>query len=319
MSAKNPDEGQLPPDFDPAVYLELNGDVAKAKVDPVRHYLEYGIKEGRTYKREAQAALAAATSGVQDRFCETVPSAQNVIDIFDGEWSTAMPATSGLVSRPGYAALFDDHRIKFAQEILGPFGGRRVLELGPLEGAHSYMLHGYGANVTAVEANTKSYLRCLCLKEVFGLNRVRFLLGDFLKYLESDGPAFDAIIACGVLYHMPDPVRLLRAISRRTDRILLWTHYFDENLISKRTDQHLFSEDENTRRMLSPYTGIRKSYPQEALNWSGFTGGKEAHAVWLHRESIFRFFVDHGYEITNGGDEPDHPNGPCLTLCAKRA
>lgn len=85
----------LPADFEPALYLDLNPDVAKANADPVKHYLAHGIEEGRKYKREPQAVLSIATSGVPGRFCANVPSAQNVIVIFDGERSCAMPATSG--------------------------------------------------------------------------------------------------------------------------------------------------------------------------------------------------------------------------------
>jgi len=38
---------ELPIDFDPVRYLEFNRDVAEAGVDPVRHYLEHGHREGR--------------------------------------------------------------------------------------------------------------------------------------------------------------------------------------------------------------------------------------------------------------------------------
>lgn len=40
---------ELPKDFDPAIYLVLNRDVAKAGADPVEHYLHYGKKQGRLY------------------------------------------------------------------------------------------------------------------------------------------------------------------------------------------------------------------------------------------------------------------------------
>src|SRR5271166_6300317 len=38
---------ELPVDFDPVRYLELHRDVAEAGVDPVRHYLDHGRREGR--------------------------------------------------------------------------------------------------------------------------------------------------------------------------------------------------------------------------------------------------------------------------------
>ena len=38
---------ELPADFDPVRYLELNQDVAAAGADPARHYLDFGYREGR--------------------------------------------------------------------------------------------------------------------------------------------------------------------------------------------------------------------------------------------------------------------------------
>ncbi len=38
---------KLPPDFDGKAYLRANPDVAKAKVDPAQHYLQFGYREGR--------------------------------------------------------------------------------------------------------------------------------------------------------------------------------------------------------------------------------------------------------------------------------
>lgn len=37
----------LPADFDAKAYLKANPDVAKAKVDPVQHYIKHGYREGR--------------------------------------------------------------------------------------------------------------------------------------------------------------------------------------------------------------------------------------------------------------------------------
>ncbi|MGF6539291.1 phytanoyl-CoA dioxygenase family protein [Paraburkholderia youngii] len=41
---------KLPADFDPAVYLQLNPDVAAANADPAAHFLEYGCREGRRWR-----------------------------------------------------------------------------------------------------------------------------------------------------------------------------------------------------------------------------------------------------------------------------
>ena len=42
---------KIPHDFDPVAYLELNLDVKNAGIDSVKHYIEHGFKEGRSYKK----------------------------------------------------------------------------------------------------------------------------------------------------------------------------------------------------------------------------------------------------------------------------
>ena len=44
---REPERNMKPLLFDPVWYLEQNADVAKARLDPVQHYLKYGAREGR--------------------------------------------------------------------------------------------------------------------------------------------------------------------------------------------------------------------------------------------------------------------------------
>ncbi|MHB8594153.1 MAG: class I SAM-dependent methyltransferase, partial [Acidimicrobiales bacterium] len=116
----------------------------------------------------------------------------------------------------------------------------RVLELGPLEGGHSYMLDCLGASgVTAIEANQRAYLRCLIAKELLGIPSARFLCGDFMAYLQDAvrrGASWDLCVAVGVLYHQKDPVSLLELATQVSDRLLLWTHYYDAEVIGRRPE-----------------------------------------------------------------------------------
>ena len=43
-------KSNLPKDFDPVLYLELNDDVRTAGIDPTKHYEDFGVHEGRPYK-----------------------------------------------------------------------------------------------------------------------------------------------------------------------------------------------------------------------------------------------------------------------------
>ena len=113
-----------------------------------------------------------ATASILDAYVKSAPSAQNALDIFKGEWASVLPPPYNHLQAGGIP-LFQDQRAAWALEQLGGCQGQRVLELGPLEGAHSYILQQHGAaSVTAIEANTRAYLKCLIVKELLGLDRV---------------------------------------------------------------------------------------------------------------------------------------------------
>jgi hypothetical protein len=157
-------------------------------------------------------------------FSRDLPTIENAITIFDN-WVSALPIAG---TPGGTSPLFSpehDPRPSYVRAVFGPLEQFEVLELGSLEGGHSYQLERLGIkSITSIEANTESFVKCLIIKEVLGL-KAKFLYGDFIKYLEADETRYDLIFACGVLYHTIDPLHLLYLISQRTDRVFIWTHY----------------------------------------------------------------------------------------------
>jgi hypothetical protein len=262
---------------------------------------------------------------ILDAYVLKPPSAQNVVDLFAGEWSTAMPAGSGVVSSPGPNPLFDTPHIRRAQRLLGGFGGKTVLELGPLEGAHSYMLQRGGAErVVAIEANSRAFLKCLCVKEIFGLDRVHYKLGDFVAYLTDTAEHFDMAVASGVLYHMANPLRLLDLLCDKVDHLALWTHYFDGDILAanpKLAPKFSALQDGSYTTLAGDVFDHRwalQSY-NEALNWAGFCGGTEPTSAWLPRQTILDFLAQRGLVHQHISDEvPLHPHGPCYAVVASR-
>lgn len=276
---------------------------------------------GMFARRKPAQQTPPAEAGILDAYCMRLPGPQQVLDIFRGEWSSAMPAESGLQTQPGLAPLFEDDRVTWAVARAGGVRGKRILEIGPLEGGHSYMLERNGAaEVVAVEANTRSFLKCLCVKEVFQLRAVRFVLGDCVSFMEQDRGGWDMVFASGILYHMKDPIGFISLLPKMAPKLLLWTHYFDDHIIRGTSAlAHKFGPLERSTRNGFKYEFVEQSY-KEALNWSGFCGGSAETSLWLSRESILGFLRHLGYgRIEIAFETPDHPNGPAFAVYAERA
>lgn len=271
-------------------------------------------------RRKPARPAAAPEGGILDAYCMQPPGRQQVLDIFRGEWSSAMPAGSGLQTQPGRAPLFEDDRVTWAVAQAGGVRGKRILEIGPLEGGHSTMLEQAGAaEVLAVEANTRSFLKCLCVKEVFGLRAVRFQLGDCMAFMERDPGGWDMVFASGILYHMQDPMRFLALLPKMAPRMLLWTHYYDEPIVRGTPAlAHKFGPLQRGTRDGHAFEFVEQSY-KDALQWSGFCGGSAPTSLWLTRDTILGFLRHLGYRrIEVSFETPDHPNGPAFAVYAER-
>jgi SAM-dependent methyltransferase len=255
----------------------------------------------------------ASASTILDAYVRTPPSIENALRLFEGQWSSIIPGYGF-----GNADLFNDHRVRWFEERVGGLSGKRVLELGPLEGGHTYMMAERGASVLAIESNARAYMKCLIVQSALKFE-AQFLLGDFRPYMASTEDRFDLLVASGVLYHMTDPVALLRDMCRVANSIGIWTHFYDPHVIEARPD--LANKFEKKPKFVE-FTGRKiEMYRQAyltALEWAGFCGGADDHGYWLTLEGI-EFVLDaSGFDVELGAVELSHPNGPCSTLFARR-
>lgn len=317
-------------EFDEAAYLQANPDVALAVEAGAfssgwQHFRSYGQSEGRSLSAPElpRETLAPVSSNDESRetapqwlgFELRAPSAQTAIDIFRGRWASDLSNILG-VSGTGSVPLFEqDDRPAQAARLLGRngrFDGTDILELGPLEGGHTYQLEQLGsASVTAVEANTEAFLKCLVVKEICQLRRSHFLLGDIVEYLEATSHRFDVVFCSGVLYHMPDPLRLIQNIARVTDRCFIWTHYYA-------ADMHNLNHEPRERTL----NGFSATYWSHTYGdkAKAFWGGNQQTAAWLERASLLDAFRHVGLaKIDVVRDDLKFKNGPNIAFCASRS
>lgn len=251
-------------------------------------------------------------------YLDAMPSPQNAVDLIPG-WNHALPSEANAAA--GAAALHNDTRIRWFIEQFGSVDGKRILELGPLEASHTYMLDRAGASVLAIEANKLSFLRCLVAKDLLRLDRAHFLLGNFVRWLEATEERYDVIVACGVLYHMRDPVHLLETMARRTDCVFLWTHYFDATAMPPDDLRRVpFSGEVIAREFRGLPVRLHTRHYYGAQQDAAFCGGPSDRHYWLERDTIIAVMRTLGFDdLRIAGDQPDHPNGPSFCLFARRS
>jgi hypothetical protein len=256
-----------------------------------------------------------------------LPGTQNALDMFKGEWVSKLPPPFSHL-KAGTLPLFEDARINWVIDKLGSVEGCHVLELGPLEGGHTYMMEKFGAaSITAIEANSRAYLRCLVVKETLGLKRACFLCGDFMEYLRANASAnpsanqqrFDLCLASGVLNHLRKPAELLRLLAQTTDRLFIWTHYYDAQVISR--NPRLASRFRGQVRAAEvdfTHTLHRQVY-RTTLNLPGSRNGGDLLSSWMTRADILGCLAHFGFnDIQVGFEQPNHVYGPAFAVIARR-
>ncbi|MES2459313.1 MAG: DUF1698 domain-containing protein [Armatimonadota bacterium] len=262
--------------------------------------------------------------GILDQYAKGSPSDQTALDIFKDEWSSRFPGERSDL-KAGESPLFEDGRVTWCLSQIGGVSGKTILELGPLEGGHTYQFDRAGArDIVAIEANTRGYLKCLVAKEVLGMPASHFLCGDFVEYLRTNENQYDLCFASGVLYHMKNPAEMIALAAKSADHLFLWTHYYDPEIVSKNLRiAHRFGSGEASVYKDFKHTLYRQEYTQAPSaylrNWRGFCGGPEEISHWMTREDILACLQHFGMNKIQVGDENrEHPNGPCFSLIASR-
>ena len=194
----------------------------------------------------------------------------------------------------------DDARMAMFERESGPLAGKRVLELGPLEGGHTIQLARKGASVVGIEGHEANYRRCLFVQEFFHLENVEFILADLRAVdFEALGP-FDMIFSVGVLYHMDKPWKLLTALRSVARRMFISTHCAAPG----KADAVVDADGCRLEGMWH-----QEGPPDEPLS------GLQPQSFWPTREYLTKMLVHTGWRTITWMDySPDHTNGPLASL-----
>lgn len=196
-----------------------------------------------------------------------------------------------------FHAEADDRLRQFLQTFPRP---GRVLELGCLEGGHTFPLARVADQVVAIDARAENLARARWLNQrVYRRNNIEFVQADLENADLSRLGAFDVVFNVGLLYHLPAPWLLLAKLAPLTQAMLIWTHVAND-------------ADADTQE--GGYRGLR--YMENGM--ADPLSGTSAQSFWPTLDELERMLADAGFVGLQRLDwEPAHVHGPAVLLCCR--
>ena len=198
----------------------------------------------------------------------------------------------GGISARGDARI--DQFFRYAPDV------ETILELGSLEGAHTFLLAGRPGvkRVLGLEGREANLRKARFVQEQLRIGNVEFAQANLEQSRLASFGKFDAVFCSGLLYHLPEPWKLIEQLPAVAPHLFIWTQYAAES------EGH--DVGQGFRGKIHGEGG-----PDEPLS------GMSPTATWLTLDSLRELLARNGYrKIEVLHDDPAHPNGPAVTIGA---
>jgi 2-polyprenyl-3-methyl-5-hydroxy-6-metoxy-1,4-benzoquinol methylase len=201
------------------------------------------------------------------------------------------------------ALIGDDERTITIKSLVRRFvdsSSPRILDLGALEGGLSFEMAREGWNVLGVEGRESNFEKAELIRDYFALDNLRFALRDVKSLDRARDGAFDAILCCGLLYHLDDPFAFLETLAQLVTPgglLFLDTHVTpDENAARFGTHAAQLSEPVTFEHASHTYDGRWFVEPREGSlldrQWSAISNER---SFWPSRRSLIRGVYHAGF------------------------
>jgi 2-polyprenyl-3-methyl-5-hydroxy-6-metoxy-1,4-benzoquinol methylase len=199
----------------------------------------------------------------------------------------------------------------------GRFSGKRIVDIGCLEGYFSVECALQGAEVLGIEGKRLNIKKCEFVKSVLGVEQLRLAQDDAMRVTRDRYGRFDVVLALGLIYHLDDPFTFLDNVARLCDGFVVidtlvaledqpdsicdgWRPELSD---LRRFD---YRGREYHGRTYREYAG---DAPQLEKDLSVTSSLDNEHSVWLTEQSLIGLLRDVGFEQVQKVVYGPHENG----------
>ena len=223
-------------------------------------------------------------------------------DSLRGEFEKRGPwVTKFTIGGKEYGGNFDAMRDTRIDQFFGAFPEpKRILELGSLEGGHTFSLASRPPveHVLGVEGRQPNVERARFVQQLLKVTNAEFVTANLEATDLASLGEFDVVFCSGLLYHLPEPWKLVEQISQVSPNLFMWTHYAAEEDVTTTTN------------------GL-KGLTYKELGLADPLSGMSPDSFWPTLDGLQDMLREHGFkQIDLIEDVPSHPQGPAITLAA---
>ncbi len=158
--------------------------------------------------------------------------------------------------------------------------GRRIVDIGCLEGGYTVELARMGLDAVGIEVRQSNFDNCIYVKSKVDLSNLTFVHDDAWN-IEKYG-RFDIVFCCGLLYHMENPKRYLNILSKICDELLVIDTHFS---VVETKEKFNLSD-------LEIHEGLKGRFYQEYSDPNKTQNENAKWAAWENHRSFWPLYND---------------------------
>lgn len=138
------------------------------------------------------------------------------------DWRHPFPVEGLKLTRPWYAK-WHPWRLSVDQplikQLVGDLKGKRVLDVACNDAWYAFQYAREGAEAVGIDGRPEPIARGTLIKDHFGLDNLHLTVGD-IEDRSLDLGEFDVTLFYGILYHLADPITVLRRLGNITRTVI---------------------------------------------------------------------------------------------------